>query len=48
MISNIGIDHKIDYLYMDNTFCTPDEDFPSQRIAYEKIEQKISDLRKSD
>ena len=29
MIDNIGIDHKINYLYLDNTFCTPDEDFPA-------------------
>jgi mRNA degradation ribonuclease J1/J2 len=27
--------HKIDYLFMDNTFATPEEDFPSQQVAYD-------------
>ena len=37
MIENIGIDHHINYLYLDNTFCTPEEDFPAQTVAYHHL-----------
>ena len=33
MLSEIG-NYNFDYLYMDNTFATPAEDFPPQSVAY--------------
>lgn len=29
MMQEIGMNMQIDYLFLDNTFSTPDEDFPS-------------------
>lgn len=44
MIQDIGLS-KIDYLYLDNTFSTPTEDFPAQAEAYAILSSKIKELR---
>ena len=36
----------IDYLYLDNTFATTDEEFPSQGEAYSKLVELIEQKRK--
>ena len=47
MLKEIG-DHKFDFLYMDNTFSTPNEDFPPQPVAYQKLLTKIKEVRAAD
>jgi hypothetical protein len=37
---------EIDYLYMDNTFATHSESFPSQDEAFETLFKLIEDKRK--
>jgi len=37
---------EIDCLYLDNTFSTSDEDFPSQPKAYEMLKNTIIKFRK--
>ena len=32
-------------MYLDNTFSTPDEDFPTQNEAYEELKQKIVETK---
>lgn len=48
MINDIGNIHSVDYLYMDNTFCTPEEKFPSPEVAYEKLRSHIEETREED
>ena len=42
MLQSIGLT-KIDYMYLDNTFCVPDEDFPIQAVAYDKMVKIIKE-----
>jgi hypothetical protein len=42
------MDAKFDFIYMDNTFCTPHEDFPHQKDAYEILKKKIIELKEKD
>ena len=37
---------KIDFLYMDNTFGTSDEYFPSQQVAYHQLSELILSHRR--
>jgi len=41
-------DEKIDFLYLDNTFATTEEDFPPQEEAFDKLHQIIESRRESD
>lgn len=47
MVKDLGI-LPIDYLYLDNTFCTPKEKFPAQEVAYETLKSKIKKFRDND
>lgn len=44
MITKLGFDPRIDYLYLDNTFSTTEEDFPPQEEAFEMLKNKIEKL----
>jgi mRNA degradation ribonuclease J1/J2 len=35
---------QIDYLYLDNTFLTPDENFPTQRESFNQLVKLITEL----
>ena len=47
MMKQIGL-HRIDYMYLDNTFSIPKEKFPTQDVAYEKLRLKIENFRSQD
>lgn len=32
-------------MYLDNTFSTPNEDFPSQEVAYKFLKEKVREFR---
>ncbi|CDW79177.1 5 exonuclease apollo [Stylonychia lemnae] len=39
---------QVDYMYLDNTFATTDEDFPNQEEAFDMLNQVIEVQRKKD
>ena len=39
-------DEEIDTLFLDNTFACPDQNFPTQEEAYEKLVTLIEEKRK--
>lgn len=47
MLRELG-DYHFDYLYLDNTFASPAEDFPPQRESYLKLRGMIEKVRKED
>ena len=45
MMRDLG-DHQFDYLYLDNTFANPAEDFPPQKESYLKLRNLIEEKKR--